>query len=224
MHRRATLLSDIGFHFHQDADFYLHTSSDFRPAGAGKCYSVPDREYVTGIKMSQVYAFSWKDDSGYWFDLINQYHGMGPFLVVVSIIATVLYFVTSSDSGSLVADLIANNGKESHVGQRVFWGITEGAKLRAGGQEGRTIRNMFLYTLSVPFVYPILWFGTYGGAAIRIYHRATFLSDMGFQLRQDADFYLHTSNDFRPAGADKCYSMPDRPNYDAAGSTSRTLK
>ncbi|CAE8648041.1 unnamed protein product, partial [Polarella glacialis] len=69
-----------------DANLYLHTSSDFRPAGAGKCYSVPDREYVTDIKVSQVCAFSWKDDSGYWFDLIGQYHGMGPFLVVVSII------------------------------------------------------------------------------------------------------------------------------------------
>ncbi|CAE8584495.1 unnamed protein product [Polarella glacialis] len=205
----------MGFQFHQDANFYLHTSSDFRPAGAGKCYSKPDREYVTDIKMSQVCAFSWKDDSGYWFDLINQYHGMGPFLVVVSIIATALYFVTSSDSGSLVVDLIADNGKESHVGQRVFWGITEGAKLRAGGQEslkalqGRTIRNVFLYTLSVPFVYPILWFGTFGGAAIRMHRRATFLSDMGFQLRQDADFYLHTSSDFRPAGAGKCYSVPE---------------
>ncbi|CAE8608184.1 unnamed protein product, partial [Polarella glacialis] len=86
MHRRATLLSDTGFQLHQDANLYLHTSSDFRPAGAGKCYSVPDREYVTDIKVSQVCAFSWKDDSGYWFDLIGQYHGMGPFLVVVSII------------------------------------------------------------------------------------------------------------------------------------------
>ncbi|CAE8676621.1 unnamed protein product [Polarella glacialis] len=38
---------------------------------------------------------------------------MGPFLVVVSIIDIVLYIVTSSDSGSLVVDLIANNGKES---------------------------------------------------------------------------------------------------------------
>ncbi|CAE8620731.1 unnamed protein product [Polarella glacialis] len=147
MHRRATFLSDMGLELHNSSDFYLHTSSDFRPAGAGKCYSVPESlnhadyaaagKYVTDTKVSPVCAFSYKDDAGYWFDLMGQYHGMGPFLVAVSLFTTVLYFVTSSDSGSLVVDLIANNGRESHVVQRVFWAITEGAValalLRAGG-------------------------------------------------------------------------------------------
>ena len=44
----------------------------------------------------------------------------------------------------------------------------------------------------------IPWFGfcTFGGAGIRMHRRATFLSDLGLQLHQNADFYLHTSNDF----------------------------
>jgi len=38
-----------------------------------------------------------------------------------------LYFITSSDSGSLVVDMIAANGADAHVIQRVFWALSEGA-------------------------------------------------------------------------------------------------
>ncbi|CAE8591992.1 unnamed protein product [Polarella glacialis] len=170
MHRRATFLSDMGLELYQDADFYLHTSSDFRPAGAGKCYSVPESlnhpdyaaagKYVTDMKVSPVCAFSYKDDSGYWFDLMGQYHGMGPFLCVVSLITTVLYFVTSSDSGSLVVDLIANNGREAHVVQRVFWAISEGVVcivlLRAGGQESLKALQSVSICAGLPFTVIIM--------------------------------------------------------------------
>ncbi|CAE8722554.1 unnamed protein product, partial [Polarella glacialis] len=143
LHRRASFVSDMGFQLHQDADFYLHTSSDFRPVG-----------------VSPACAFSWKDNAGYWFDLMGQYQDMGPFLVVVSIITTVLYFVTSSDSGSLVVELIANNGKESHVAQRVFWAITEGAVaialLRAGGQESLKALQSIFVCADLPFTVAIL--------------------------------------------------------------------
>ncbi|CAE8643079.1 unnamed protein product [Polarella glacialis] len=182
MHRRATFLSDIGLQLHQDADYYLHTSSDFRPAGAGKCYSVPESlnhasyaaagAYVTNTKLSPVCAFSWKDDSGYWFDLMGQYHGMGTFLCFVSIITTVLYFVTSSDSGSLVVDLIASNGREAHVVQRVFWAITEGAVaialLRAGGQESLKALQSISICAGLPFTVVIMLMCTALWRALKI--------------------------------------------------------
>jgi choline/glycine/proline betaine transport protein len=45
----------------------------------------------------------------------------------VGIILVVVFFVTSSDSGSLVVDSIASGGKlESPVPQRVFWAVLEG--------------------------------------------------------------------------------------------------
>lgn len=58
-----------------------------------------------------------------------------------SIIATLLvgtYFVTSSDSGSLVIDILTAEGDpDPPVGQRIFWALTEGAVaavlLMAGG-------------------------------------------------------------------------------------------
>lgn len=64
-----------------------------------------------------------------------------PFSSIVSVIAMILiitFFVTSSDSGSLVVDTIASKGDgESPVWQRVFWAVLEGvvaiALLVAGG-------------------------------------------------------------------------------------------
>jgi BCCT family betaine/carnitine transporter len=45
----------------------------------------------------------------------------------VAIILVIVFFVTSSDSGSLVIDVIASGGKvESPAPQRVFWCTVEG--------------------------------------------------------------------------------------------------
>jgi choline/glycine/proline betaine transport protein len=63
-----------------------------------------------------------------------------PFAFILNIIAIVLisgFFITSSDSGSLVVDNLTSGGKiDAPVGQRIFWAITEGgvaAVLLLGG-------------------------------------------------------------------------------------------
>ncbi|MEE4383516.1 MAG: BCCT family transporter [Pseudomonadales bacterium] len=64
-----------------------------------------------------------------------------PFSTLTSLVATVLvvtFFVTSSDSGSLVIDMITSGGAEDPpVWQRVFWAVTQGVVaavlLLAGG-------------------------------------------------------------------------------------------
>ncbi len=63
------------------------------------------------------------------------------FLSIISIVGLVLYFVTSSDSGSLVIDCISANGHpDPPIIQRVFWACTEGATatglLVGGGPSG----------------------------------------------------------------------------------------
>lgn len=54
-----------------------------------------------------------------------------PFSIVLNIIAVLLiagFFVTSSDSGSLVVDSLTSGGKiDAPVGQRVFWAVAEGS-------------------------------------------------------------------------------------------------
>ncbi|MCB1199652.1 MAG: BCCT family transporter [Leptospiraceae bacterium] len=59
-------------------------------------------------------------------------------LILLGVCSIVLFFVTSSDSASLVADILASGGKHTPgVGTRLFWGILEGALaaslLLAGG-------------------------------------------------------------------------------------------
>ncbi len=63
-----------------------------------------------------------------------------PFAFILNIIAIILiagFFVTSSDSGSLVVDNLTSGGKiDAPVGQRIFWAIAEGgvaAVLLIGG-------------------------------------------------------------------------------------------
>jgi hypothetical protein len=61
---------------------------------------------------------------------------------VVALIALVLYFVTSSDSGSLVVDMISANGHpEPPVMQRIFWSFTEGATAAALLYAGKNLPN-----------------------------------------------------------------------------------
>merc|ERR1712072_769761 len=68
----------------------------------------------------------------------GDFGGFGRFLSGFSLFALAIYFITSSDSGSLVVDILASNGAKEHNWlQRVFWAVTEGgvatALLVAGG-------------------------------------------------------------------------------------------
>ncbi|MCP3991130.1 MAG: BCCT family transporter, partial [Actinomycetia bacterium] len=61
------------------------------------------------------------------FDLLEAFP-LTALTSLVGIILVVSFFVTSSDSGSLVVDHLTSGGKlESPVPQRVFWAIMEGA-------------------------------------------------------------------------------------------------
>lgn len=74
----------------------------------------------------------------------------------VAIIAIVLFFVTSSDSGSLVVDNLTSGGKQdSPKTQRVFWAIMEGfiamSVLLLGGESAlKTLQSAVIIT-GLPF-------------------------------------------------------------------------
>jgi len=95
------------------------------------------------------------DSDGYWFDLVGHYHGIGTFMSTVSVFTIMLYFVTSSDSGSYVVDLIAANGEEAHVVQRVFWAVSEGAVAIVLMQTGKDNALKALQYLSIIAGLPI---------------------------------------------------------------------
>ena len=92
----------------------------------------------------------------------------GGFLSVISLAGIVLYFVTSSDSGSLVIDCLSSNGHpDPPILQRVFWALTEGAAatalLVAGGNKALTaLRTVSIaaglpYTIVLNFMCVALW-------------------------------------------------------------------
>ncbi|MEM1310931.1 MAG: BCCT family transporter, partial [Cyanobacteria bacterium P01_H01_bin.153] len=76
----------------------------------------------------------------------------------VGIVLVVVFFVTSSDSGSLVVDSLTSGGKlESPVPQRVFWAVMEGvvaAVLLLGG--GLSALQTASITTGLPFAVVLL--------------------------------------------------------------------
>ncbi|TPE53987.1 BCCT family transporter [Maribrevibacterium harenarium] len=74
----------------------------------------------------------------------------------VGIVLVLVFFVTSSDSGSLVIDGITAGGKtDAPMAQRVFWAVLEGiiavALLIGGGAEALTAIQAAAITIGLPF-------------------------------------------------------------------------
>ncbi|MFD2531332.1 BCCT family transporter [Gracilimonas halophila] len=91
------------------------------------------------------------------FILLDQF----PWSMVTSFLAIILvlsFFVTSSDSGSLVIDGLTSGGKlDAPVGQRIFWASTEGlvaAVLLLGGGLGALQAGAI--STGLPFVFVLL--------------------------------------------------------------------
>lgn len=86
---------------------------------------------------------------------------------LIGITLVTIFFVTSSDSGSLVVDNLTSGGKlDSPTPQRVFWAITEGvvaaALLLGGGLQALQTASI---TTGLPFavVLLVMCFSLYRG-------------------------------------------------------------
>ncbi len=91
------------------------------------------------------------------FEMLKHFP-MTSFLSVVGIILVTIFFITSSDSGSLVVDHLTSGGKlDSPAPQRIFWAIMEGviaAVLLLGG--GLTTLQTASITTGLPFTLVLL--------------------------------------------------------------------
>eukprot|EP00450_Noctiluca_scintillans_P006983 CAMPEP_0194483522 /NCGR_PEP_ID=MMETSP0253-20130528/5091_1 /TAXON_ID=2966 /ORGANISM="Noctiluca scintillans" /LENGTH=830 /DNA_ID=CAMNT_0039323189 /DNA_START=231 /DNA_END=2723 /DNA_ORIENTATION=- len=79
-----------------------------------------------------------------FFDQISSYgpRGFSDFLSVISLVCLFLYFVTSSDSGSMIVDMISANGfAEPPLLQRIFWSAMEGQCAISLLHAGRNLPN-----------------------------------------------------------------------------------
>ncbi|EOZ95152.1 High-affinity choline uptake protein BetT [Indibacter alkaliphilus LW1] len=98
-----------------------------------------------------------QDEATALFVFLNEF----PFTTIGSIVGIILiasFFVTSSDSGSLVIDSITAGGKlDAPVAQRIFWANAEGAVaavLLIGG--GLTALQTATITTGLPFLFILL--------------------------------------------------------------------
>ena len=100
--------------------------------------------------------------------MMMSYGDLGTFLSGFSLISMILYFITSSDSGSLVIDCLASNGHpEPPRLQRVIWasieGLTASALIIAGGRQALTglqamcIATSLIYTVLICMACLALW-------------------------------------------------------------------
>jgi choline/glycine/proline betaine transport protein len=95
-------------------------------------------------------------------------------LSLVGIVLVVFFFVTSSDSGSLVVDHLTSGGKlDSPIPQRVFWAVMEGvlaAVLLIGG--GLAALQTASITAGLPFaiVLLIMIYSLYKGMTEELFH------------------------------------------------------
>lgn len=86
---------------------------------------------------------------------------MGTLLSFVAIVLILVFFITSSDSGSLVIDSITAGGKiNAPVPQRIFWASTEGAIAAAllwiGGTEAIQALQAGAISTGLPFTFVLL--------------------------------------------------------------------
>jgi len=171
--RQATELTLLGETVYND-------TTHFEVPGNPLCYRVPQESIMNEFKnvtffesvmpgVTPVCKFDTKLSTSAWFNVLYSFsfpgsdsdesEGFGPFLSALSIVAVGIYFITSSDSGSLVVDHLSANGrKEHHSIQRIFWAFSEGAVatalLVAGGADALSA----LQAASIVFGLPLCLF------------------------------------------------------------------
>ena len=151
-----SIFGGVGVRMERNAELANITCSSVLCGGEAK-------ESLDGL-----YRLSCREKTDMWFDVMESDEGLGTVLSLLSLVSIVLYFVTSSDSGSLaIACLSANGDPEPPVLQRIFWALTESATttalLYAGGKDALialqtvSIASGVPYTIILCFMCVALW-------------------------------------------------------------------
>ena len=185
--RVADELIKLGGDLFANSTHYAHEFKEVGGEMKAYCYDVPQEDVlnetsgdllfstdlpgitpVCVVESSQeawfnvMYSFTYPSDDPSW-------KGYGGFMAGLSIVALTIYFVTSSDSGSLIVDHLASNGHEDHHWlQRIFWAFTEGAVatalLLAGGKSALGALQAASLVFGLPFNFFLfaMMYGTVG--------------------------------------------------------------
>lgn len=107
---------------------------------------VIEKAVETNVATSMFEMFNYLTPSGF----------LQGFLSIATVIAVIIFFITSSDSGSFVVSSLTSGGLESPPRiQRVFWAVMEGAiaisVLLIGGEEALMTIQSAVVILGLPF-------------------------------------------------------------------------
>ena len=164
--RQARELEALGQVHFNNSNYFVSTENQF-------CYDVPQENVYNATTgeviftntlpgITPVCKFDSSQATLAWFNVMNSFSypgtgaDFGQFLSGLSIFTLAIYFITSSDSGSLVVDNLSTNGREDHHWfQRVFWAVTEGAVatglLAAGGSDALSALQAASIVFGLPF-------------------------------------------------------------------------
>jgi len=164
--RQALELEKLGKDFFNDT---THFVSDY----SADCFDVPQDDVTVGGEvvftntLPGITPVCSEVGNNSWFNVMfsfsypgtgpdGDFGGFGGFLSGLSIVTLAIYFITSSDSGSLVVDTLASNGAQEHNPlQRIFWAFTEGAVatglLVAGGNDALSALQTASIVFGLPF-------------------------------------------------------------------------
>ncbi|GAA1213401.1 BCCT family transporter [Prauserella alba] len=133
----------------------------------------------------------------------------GMILSVIAIILVVIFFVTSSDSGSLVVDMLASGGHPNPpTWSRVLWASLEGlvaiGLLLAGGDEGLSALQAGAVSTGLPFAVVLVAMAVALYKALNAEHRAIvraerriYHRELAGELSQDFDQHFGEQVDDR---------------------------
>mmetsp|Transcript_30588 Transcript_30588/g.47925 ORF Transcript_30588/g.47925 Transcript_30588/m.47925 type:complete len:672 (-) Transcript_30588:139-2154(-) len=136
-------LGALGIKWQRTAELALGVKPDINRGSIdceamGYVGGMPNSTEAIALADIGIYAIACRNHGDRMYDVLEPYgHDIGVFLKIVTLVAVVLYFITSSDSGSYVDDTISAAGMlDPPYIQRIYWAVTEGAvatALLAGG-------------------------------------------------------------------------------------------
>ena len=122
----------------------------------------PTSAAATALAEEGYYALSCRAHADRLFDVLQPYSEATELLTILCVVGVALYFITSSDSGSYVDDIIAANGMPNPpLIQKVFWAFTEGAVatglIKAGGSVGLSALQAVSICAGLPYTFALCY-------------------------------------------------------------------
>ena len=127
--------------------------------------STPNSAAALALASEGYYALSCRAHADRLFDVLQPYGEATELLTILCVVGIALYFITSSDSGSYVDDIIAANGLPNPpLCQKVFWAFTEGAVasglIKAGGSVGLSALQAVSICAGLPYTFALCYLCT----------------------------------------------------------------